>query len=151
MLEGGDDEPTRAYIENVILYQYDRLRAETSEAGAKELAVAATVGHHKPPPAPSKSKWGKQRSKFVGECFKCGRRRHRGEEYHEGKQKKKYDVCFICGSQKHKAANCPKHWKGGSENESALLTSATTAAMDSRNTSLGSCEPGPPTPERRAP
>ena len=79
MLEGGDDEPTRAYIENVILYQYDRLQAETSEAGAKELAVVASLGHHKPPPAPSKSNLGKQRSKFDGECFKCGGRRHRGE------------------------------------------------------------------------
>ena len=28
MLEGGDDEPTRAHIEKVILNQYGRLRAE---------------------------------------------------------------------------------------------------------------------------
>ena len=78
MLEGGDDEPTRAHIGKVILNHYDRLRAETSEAGAKVLAVAATLEHHKLPPAPSKSKWGKQRSKFDGECSKCGRRGHRG-------------------------------------------------------------------------
>ena len=44
MLEGGDDEPTR----RVILNQYGRLRAETSETGAKALAVAATPGQDKP-------------------------------------------------------------------------------------------------------
>ena len=36
--------------------------------------------------------------------------------------------------------NCPKRWKGKSGNESAVLNRATTATMDSRNTSLGSCE-----------
>ena len=57
MLGGGDVEPTRAHIEKVILNQYDRLRAETSKASAKALAVAATPGHHKPQPTPtSKSK-----------------------------------------------------------------------------------------------
>ena len=35
VLDGGDDEPTRAHIEKVILNQYDRLRAERSEVGAK--------------------------------------------------------------------------------------------------------------------
>ena len=29
-----------------------------------------------------------------------------------GKQKTKYDVCFICGSQEHNIANCSKRWKG---------------------------------------
>ena len=48
MLEGVDDEPTRAYYEKVVLNQCDRLRAEKSEAGAKGLAVAATPGHHEP-------------------------------------------------------------------------------------------------------
>ena len=51
---------------------------------------------------------------------------------------KKYDGCFICGNQEHKAASCPKRWKGESGNESVLLTRVTTAAMDSRNISLGS-------------
>ena len=46
ILEEGDDEPTRVHIEKVILNQYDRLQA---------LAVAATPGHHKSQPAPSKS------------------------------------------------------------------------------------------------
>ena len=53
MLEGGDDKLSRAHIEKVILNHYDRLRAETSEADTKALAVAATPGHHKPQPAPS--------------------------------------------------------------------------------------------------
>ena len=79
MLEREDDKPTRAHIENVILNQCGRLRAETPKAGAKELAVAATPGHHKPQSAPSKPKWGKQRSKFDGECSKCGRRGRRGK------------------------------------------------------------------------
>ena len=35
MLEGGDDEPTRAHIEKGILNQYERLLAGRSEAGAK--------------------------------------------------------------------------------------------------------------------
>ena len=52
-----------------------------------------------------------------------------------GKQKKHYDSCFILGNQEHKAANCPKRWKGESGNESVVLTRATTVAMDSRNTS----------------
>ena len=58
MLKGGGDGPTRAYIEKVILSQYDRLRAEMSETGAKALAVMATsgtLGHQKLQPAPSKS------------------------------------------------------------------------------------------------
>ena len=79
MLEGGGDEPTRTHIEKAILYQYDRLRAEKSEAGAKALAVAATPGHNKPT-APSKSEWGKKRPKFDSECSKCGRQGHRGGE-----------------------------------------------------------------------
>ena len=87
MLEGGDDEPTRAHIDKVILNQYERLKAEKSEAGMKTLAVVVTPVHHKPQPAPSNSKWGKQRSKFDGECSKCGRRGHRGEEGRGGKQK----------------------------------------------------------------
>ena len=41
MLEGRNDEPTRAHVEKVTLNQYDRLRAEKSKAGAKALAVAA--------------------------------------------------------------------------------------------------------------
>ena len=40
----------------------------------------------------------------------------------------------------YKAANCPKRWKGDIENQSALLTSATMAAMKCHNTSLGICE-----------
>ena len=67
MLDGGDDEPTRAHIEKAILTQYDRLRAERSEEGAKALGVAATPGNHKSQSAPSKSKWGKQRLTFDGE------------------------------------------------------------------------------------
>ena len=67
MLEGGHDEPTRAHIDEVILNQYDRLRAERSEVGAEALGVAATPGNHKSQPAPSKSKWGKQRLTFDGE------------------------------------------------------------------------------------
>ena len=118
MLEGGDDEPTRAHIEKTILTQYDRLQAERSKVGAKALGVAATPRNHKSQPAPSKSK--------------CGRRGHRGEECRRGKQNNKYDGCFICGSQEHKTANCPKRWKRESGNESALLTRATTVAMDSR-------------------
>ena len=129
MLEGENDEPTRADIDKIILNQYKRLRAEKCEAGAKALPVAATPGHHKPQPAPSKSKWRKQRSKFDGECFKCGRRGHRGQEYRRGKQKKKYEGCFICGRQAYKAAN-----------ESTLLTRVTTVAINSGNNSLGSCE-----------
>ena len=72
MMEGGDDEPTRAHIENVILSHCDLLRAEKYEAGAKALAVAATPERHKPQSAPSKAKLGKHRSKFDGECSKCG-------------------------------------------------------------------------------
>ena len=56
MREGGEDGSTRVHFERVILNQYERLRAENSEAGAKALAVAETPGHHKPQPAPSKSK-----------------------------------------------------------------------------------------------
>ena len=56
MLEGGDDELTRAYIEKVIINQYKRLRAETSAAGAKALTVTATTGHHKPQVTLLKSK-----------------------------------------------------------------------------------------------
>ena len=91
-------------------------------------------------PAPSKSKRGKQRSKFEGECSKCGKWGHRSEECRGGKQKKKYDRCLICGSQEHKAANCPKRWKGENGNESALLTRATAATGDPRNTNLGKSE-----------
>lgn len=61
ILEGGDDDHKRAPIEQVILNQYERLRAEKSEARAKALAVVATPGHQNPQPAPSKSKWRKQR------------------------------------------------------------------------------------------
>ena len=124
------------------------MRAGKSEAGAKALVVAATPGYHKPQLAPSKSKWGKHRSKFDGGCSKCGRRGHSGDECRGDKQKKKYDGCFICSSQEHKAANCPKRWNGENGNESALLTRATTVAIDSRNTSLGSCETW--TPDSRA-
>ena len=123
MRERGDDEPTQAHIEKVILNQYERLRAETSEASAKSLAIAARPGHYKPQPAPSKSKWGKQRSTFDGKCSKCGRWGHRGEECRGGKQKKKYDGCFICGSQEHKTANCPRRWKGESRNETIRMDS----------------------------
>ena len=80
MLGGGDGEPTREHIEKVILKQYDRLRSEKSDAGAKALVAATTPGHNKPQPAPSKSKRGKQRSNFEGECSKCGKWGHRGEE-----------------------------------------------------------------------
>ena len=52
MLEGVEDKSTRAHIEKVILNQYDRLRAENSEAGAKALAVVATPGHYKSQPTP---------------------------------------------------------------------------------------------------
>ena len=45
MLEEGDVRHTRAHIEKVILNQYDRMQAETSEAGAKVLVVTATPGH----------------------------------------------------------------------------------------------------------
>ena len=69
-----------------------------------------------------------------------GGRGHRSEQCAGGKQKKKYDGCFICGDQEHKVANCPKHWKEESRNESVLLTRAAIAAMGSRNTSLGICE-----------
>ena len=123
MLEGGDDEPTRAHIQKIILTQYDRLQADRSKLGAKALGVAATPGNHMSQPAPSKSKW--------------GRWGHRGEECRRGKQKNKYDGCFICGSQERKTANCPKRWKGESRDESALLTRATTVAMDSRKPQNG--------------
>ena len=109
MLEGRNDEPTRAHIEKVTLNQYDRLRAEKSKAGAKALAVAAAPGYHEPQSVLLESKWAKQRSKFDGECSTCGRRGHRGEECRGGKQKKKYYGCFICDSQKRNATNCPKH------------------------------------------
>ena len=48
MLEERYDELTRAHIEKVILNQYERMRAEASEAGAKALVVTATPGYHKP-------------------------------------------------------------------------------------------------------
>ena len=51
-------------------------------------------------------------------------RGHRGEECRRSKQTMKYKGCFICGSQEHKAANCPERWKGESGNESALLARA---------------------------
>ena len=54
MLERGDDEPSRVHIETFILNQYDRLRAERSEVGAKSLIITATPGHYKPQPTLSR-------------------------------------------------------------------------------------------------
>ena len=55
LVKGGDDEPTWAHIENVVLNQYDRLQAEKFETGTKALAVVGMPEYHKPQPAPLKS------------------------------------------------------------------------------------------------
>lgn len=67
MLEGRDSEPIREHIENVILNQYDRLRFEKSDVGAKTLVTVATSGHNKPQPAHPTSKRVKQNSTFEDE------------------------------------------------------------------------------------
>ena len=99
MLEGGDDELTRAHIQTVILNQYDRLGAEMSEASAKALTVAATPDTTSPSPLPRSLNWGSSARSLMASAPSSGG---------EGTAVRRSATTASSGSQVHKAANCSK-------------------------------------------
>lgn len=134
MLQRRDSEPTREHIEKVILNQYDGLRSDKSEAGAKALEATAIVGHNKPQPTHPKSKQGKQRVKFEEERQNVGSGETMARSVVEANRRKSATIASFAEIRSKTLPNVQSAGRGERE-RIALLTRETAVTEDPRNAS----------------